>query len=256
MYVQKSNNLQLWNEQLDPMRRYALVRVNAANVITRVKVVTGETLAGFDTAGGLTQKYQARLVAGAAEAELVSPRDTEHLAPCLSSSNPTSFALSSIEHPAADSLLPIAVIFQRLRKLVGAQFADSGDDQERMRSWALHRLVCEALGYLSCRDDGQFPDLRDQLLEVKLQMAPTIDLGLVSPAREAPLDEPQILGRQARACDVRYALFSAQSDGHVVTRTRLYLTTGRDFDDRFPQFRGQVLNRKLQIRLPRDFFDR
>ena len=116
--------------------------------------------------------------------------------------------------------------------------------------------MCEALGYRSYQDDGRFPDVRHQLLEVKLQTAPTIDLGLVTPASEGPLDEPQILGRQVRHCDVRYAIFSAQTDGTTVKLTRLYLTTGSDFFTRFPQFQGRVLNRKLQIPLPRDFFDR
>ena len=256
VYVQKSNNLQVWNEQLDAIRRYALVRVSSESVITRVKVVTGDTLAKLDTTGTLTQKYQARLIAGDTDAELISQRDTHHLTPCLSAANQARFDSGPVEHATAECVLPIAAVFQRLRKLVGKRFADSGHDQERNRGAALHRMVCEALGYRSYQDDGRFPDVRHQLLEVKLQTAPTIDLGLVTPASEAPLDEPQILGRQIRHCDVRYAIFSAQTDGTTVTLTRLYLTTGRDFFTRFPQFQGRVLNRKLQIPLPRDFFDR
>ncbi len=256
IYVQKSNNLQVWNEQLDAIRRYGLVRVSGENVISRVRVVTGDTLAKLDTTGTLTQKYQARLVAGDTEAELISQRDTDHLTPCLSAANPTRFDSAPVEHATAECLLPIATVFQRLRKLVGKRFTDSGHDQERNRGAALHRLACKALGYRSYQDDGRFPDVRHQLLEVKLQTAATIDLGLVTPASEDPLEEPQILGRQVRHCDVRYAIFSAQTDGTTVTLTRLYLTTGCDFFTRFPQFQGRVLNRKLQIPLPRDFFDR
>lgn len=255
-YVQKSRNLQVWNEQLDPLRRYALVLVSAENVIARVKVVTGEMLAKLDSTGTLTQKYQARLIAGDTNAELISLRDTDRLTPCISPANPTRFACSPVEHAAAESLLPVATLFQRLQKLVGQRFADSGHDQERNRGAALHRLVCATLGYRSYQDDGRFPDVRHQLLEVKLQTASTIDLGLVTPASEDPLDEPQILGRQLRHCDVRYAIFSAQTDGSMVTLTGLYLTTGRDFFTRFPQFQGRILNRKLQIPLPRDFFAR
>jgi len=94
------------------------------------------------------------------------------------------------------------------------------------------------------------------LLEIKLQTASTIDLGLVTPSSEAPLDVPKISSAQMRHCDVRYALFCGETDGKVVTLTRFYLTTGRDFFGRFPQFQGRVLNKKLQIRLPRDFFTR
>ena len=255
-YVQKANNLQVWNEELDSIRRYVLIRVSAENVVTRVKVVAGDTLAKLDTTGTLTQKYQARLIPGVADAELISKQDTEWLAPCISAASPNRFDSSPVEHATAECVLPIAEVYQRLRKLVGVQFADAGHDQERNRGAALHRLVCEALGYRSYQDDGQFPDVRHQLLEVKLQTASTIDLGLVTPSSETPLDEPQILGRQVRHCDVRYAIFSAQTDGTTVTLTRLYLTTGSDFFARFPQFQGRVLNRKLQIPLPRDFFDR
>src|SRR5262249_22706779 len=57
-YAQKSNNLQVWNEELASTRRYILLRVSANDLITRVKVVTGDTLALLDTTGTLTQKYQ------------------------------------------------------------------------------------------------------------------------------------------------------------------------------------------------------
>ncbi len=256
VYVQKSNNLQVWNEELSPLRRYALVRVGSDSRITQVKVVTGDVLAGFDKTGTLTQKYQARLIEGTSDAELVSKQDTEQLQPCISGAAPARFKESPIDDPVAGRLLPIGVVFARLRKLRGKCFTDSGHDQERNRGAALHRLVCEALGYRSYQDDGRFPDVRHQLLEVKLQTAQTIDLGLVTPASDEPLDAPKLLGRQIRHCDVRYAIFSAGTDGATVTLKRLYLTTGRDFFARFPQFQGKVLNRKLQIPLPLDFFDR
>jgi hypothetical protein len=92
-------------------------------------------------------------------------------------------------------------------------------------------------------------------LEVKLQTSPTIDLGLVCPDSEEPLDIPKIDGRQIRHCDVRYSLFYAQTDGKNVTLTNFYLTTGASFFERFPQFQGKVTNKKLQIPLPGDFFE-
>jgi len=63
-YVQKSNNLQVWNEDLASTRRYVIIRVNDRDEICRVKVVTGDTLSLLDTTGTLTQKYQARLIPG------------------------------------------------------------------------------------------------------------------------------------------------------------------------------------------------
>ncbi|AVW93036.1 restriction endonuclease [Celeribacter baekdonensis] len=255
-YAQKSNNLQVWNEELSPTRRYVILRVDEVDQIARVKVVNGEELAQLDTTGTLTQKYQARLVPGVALEELVSPTDTDALLPHTRAGANLAQTVSPIDHPAHGMVLPIGEVFERLRGAVGRSFPDAGWDQERNRGAALHRIVCELLGYADYRDDGRFPDVRNQLLEVKLQTSPTIDLGLVRPSSEEPLDVPQIAGTQVRHCDVRYALFYAQTDGTEVTLTRLYLTTGASFFSRFPQFGGKVLNKKLQIPLPSDFFYR
>ncbi|MFK7161868.1 hypothetical protein V6U78_12560 [Marinospirillum sp. MEB164] len=254
-YVQKSNNLQVWNEELAPSRRYVIIRVNEEDTIAKVKVVTGDTLAMLDTTGTLTQKYQARLNPGDAKLELISKDDTELLRPFVHSSVDLTAVASPVNQPQAGQLLPIGELFSRLQSLVGKSFSDSGYDQERNRGAALHRLVCQSLGYADYRDDGQFPDVRHQLLEVKLQTSPTIDLGLVCPNSIAALDVPMIERKQIRHCDVRYALFYAVTDGKEVTLTNLFLTTGEKFFTRFPQFQGKVLNKKLQIPLPAGFFD-
>jgi hypothetical protein len=254
-YVQKSNNLQVWNEQLSSTRRYVIIRVSNNDIVTRVKVVTGDALAALDTTGTLTHKYQARCIPGKVAKELVSPQDTDLLQAFISKKIGLSKNASPTNHPAAGELLPITTVFAHLKSLVGTTFVDSGHDQERNRGAALHRLACAALGYRVYQDDGQFPDIRHQLVEVKLQTSPTIDLGLVCPNSTDPLDVPQIQNRQIRHCDVRYAVFYARTDGHQVSLTHLFLTTGEDFFGRFPQFQGKVLNKKLQIPLPRDFFE-
>ena len=254
-YAQKSNNLQVWNEELAPTRRYVIIRVSEADVITKVKVVTGDSLALFDTTGTLTQKYQARLIPGAANAELIAEDDTYLLQPLVLRGVNLGEIASPINDPQPAHLLPIREIFERLETLIGEGFADIGYDQERNRGAELHRHVCHHLGYADYRDDGRYPDVRHQLLEVKLQTSPTIDLGLVRPDSEEALDVPNIDGRQIRHCDVRYALFYAETDGEHVTLTHLFLTTGEKFFSRFPQFQGKVLNKKIQIPLPADFFE-
>jgi hypothetical protein len=257
VYVQKSNNLQVWNEDLAPTRRCVIVQVSPDDMIIRVKVVTGEDLALLDTTGTLTQKYQARLNRKEATKELLSVEDTRLLKPLIRERvelNTTS--ISPVDYPNAGTLFSIGAIYDRISVLVGSSFPDRGRDQERNRGADLHRLVCQQLSYQDYADDGRFPDVRHQLLEVKLQTSPTIDLGLVRPNSEEALDVPNIAGRQIRHCDVRYALFSADTDGNQVTLTGFYLTTGVEFFDYFPQFQGKVLNKKLQIRLPGDFFNR
>jgi len=253
-YTQKSNNLQVWNDELAPSRRYVIIRISHADVVQRVKVVTGDTLSELDTTGTLTQKYQARLICRDQHVELISATDTEIVRPAV---NPDAVlrGLSPTNNPSVGAILPIAAVFTRLRSLIGASFPDRGHDQERRRGADLHRLVCQGLGYSTYADDGQFPDVRNQVLEVKLQTAPTIDLGLVCPDSQAPLDIPKLRGNQLRHCDVRYALFYATTNGATVAITHFFLTTGEAFFSRFPRFQGKVLNKKLQIPLPTDFFD-
>ena len=256
VYVQKSANLQIWNEELEAARRYVIVRVAADETIAQVKVVTGSDLASLDTTGTLTQKYQARLHRSDARTELVA-EDTDGLSRLVASdSKAVDLSLRQpTSNPRAGELFPIHYVFDRLRTLIGVRFDDPGRSQERNRGAMLHRLVCDCLGYASYQDDGQFPDVRHQLLEVKLQTSPTIDLGLVDPHSDDLLDIPQIDGTAVRHCDVRYAVLVGTTDGTQVALTRLFVTTGEMFFVRFVQFQGNIINRKIQIPLPPTLFE-
>lgn len=255
-YVQKSNNLQVWNEELTPTRRYVLIGLSADSVVTKVKVVQGDALAALDATGTLTQKYQARCLPGPQFLELVTSRDTSNLRPLVSRQAAVGSKRSPVDYPVAGELLPIAVIFKALGQVVGLRCRAAGMDQERGRGSELHARACRALGYMQYQDDGRFPDVRHQLLEVKFQSSPTIDLGLVRPDSTDALDLPRIGGRRLRHRDVRYAVFYGERSGAEVEVTHLILTTGERFYSRFRQFGGKVLNKKLQIPLPADFFDR
>ncbi|MGQ0834270.1 MAG: restriction endonuclease [Gammaproteobacteria bacterium] len=257
-YIQKSNNLQIWNEELSPSRRYVLIRVSDADQIQKVKVVTGDELAKLDTTGTLTRKYQARLIAGAQHVELIAEKDSDRVAPFVSDGVQEAVRNASpIADPTPGRLLSIRTLFDALSRLVGKVLTDPGILQERNRAEAMHREVCVALGYSIYADSGQFPDVRHQLLEVKLQTSRTIDLGLVTPNSQEPLDVPHLVaGTPIRHCDVRYAIFYGITDGAKVKITHLFVTTGERFFDRFPQFQGLVINAKLQIPLPRDFWSR
>lgn len=254
-YVQKANNLQIWNEDLAPTRRYVILQVGNTSTVLRVKVVSGDTLALLDRTGRLTRKYQARFEPGPVGAEQVGHRDTDLITRALrNGGGQTTFSESPATHATPDTLLPISEIFRRLSPLIGMSVPMIGIDQERKRGAALHRLVCDALGYTQYADAGDFPDVRHQLLEVKLQTAPTIDLGLVTPDSAALLDVRQLDGEQVRHCDVRYAVFYGRIDGGIVRLTHLVVTPGEWFFSRFTAFGGKILNRKLQIPLPASFF--
>ena len=95
----------------------------------------------------------------------------------------------------------------------------------------------------------------EQLLEVKLQTSQTIDLGLVSPDSEDFVDIPSVGDVSVRHCDVRYAVFRAEVERHMVAINGLVVCVGQSFFGRFTKFQGNVSNSKLQIPLPADFFD-
>lgn len=254
IYTQKSKNLQIWNEELSPIRRYAIIQISDQDIVLKVKVVNGQDLAKLDTTGTITSKYQAGLIIGSKIYELVSEEDTTPLLPYIQSGATFSDSVSPVDYPEGGSLLPIQEIFAMLSTLVGYSFADPGMDQERNRGAALHSLICKCLGYSSYEDNGQFPDVRHQLLEVKLQTSPTVDLGLVLPSSEDHIDIRQLGNHTPRHCDTRYAMFYAKTDGIQVTLTHLFVTTGADFFTRFRRFEGKVTNGKIQIPLPGNFF--
>jgi len=255
-YGQQANNLQVWNEELSPTRRYVVVQILPDGLVGRTRVVSGDTLALLDTTGTLTQKYQARLAVPSVDAELISQTDTERVLPSINDEfHPSQLGRSPIEAPRHHELLSIGQLFERLRGVIGSSFPDRGIVQERNRGADLHRIVCDALGYADYADNGQFPDIRNQMLEVKLQTSPTIDLGLVSPDSDSLLDMPQVNTFHMRHRDVRYAVFMGTTDGVNVTLQNLFVVIGDEFFNRFQRFEGKVLNKKLQIPLPSDFFN-
>lgn len=219
-------------------------------------MVDGATLAKLDRTGTLTQKYQAQLSLGNQPAEAASFSDTPIIESLFGDQKPPAqLSGSPIDTPSLSDFIPIRELFGRLKRLIGMTFPDAGHDQERNRGEALHRRICHEIGYANYLDDGAFSDITAQILEVKLQTSPTIDLGLVTPDSTDELDLPPVQGTRLHHCDVRYAIFYGKTDGSTVTLSNLILVTGEDFFKRFKRFEGKVLNKKLQIPLPADFFD-
>ncbi len=249
-YIQQAKNLQIWNEGVAANRRYVIVEVTDQSVVNRIRVIRGYDLALFDRTGKLTSKYQASFDRQGRTTELVSAHDTPNFLiqmkpttqPLIGRSRPNDF-------PNTSSIFDIKDLFDKLKPIVGMTFSEPGNNQERARGAELHKLVCAALGYNSYHDDGGFPDVRHQLLEVKLQTSQTIDIGL-----ELPNSTATSVGL-AQNQDIRYAVFSGDSNVIDVRITSLHLVTGHDFFNRFPQMLGKGVNTKLQLPLGADFFD-
>lgn len=255
VHVQQDNNLQIWNQEVSPERRYVLIRPDANDVVQRVRVVRGQQVAKWDQTGTLTSKFQAKRTAGRTGSALVSESDTDVFVQTL---EPTALgggmlwdSLSS-DPPSPGLVMPITQLFEKLTQMVGAHLEATGPGQDRARGELLQALVSDFLGIGEYANFGQWPDIVNQALEVKLQTSPTIDLGLVLPTDSAPA---RALGPGIRHCDARYlvAYGDLLPSGEVVIQSTV-LTTGADFFTEFVQFGGLVKNSKRQIPLPKDLF--
>lgn len=253
VYVQQHDNLQVWNEELSPTRRYAVIRVDDVGDVVSIRVAEGSELAAFDRTGTLTSKYQAKRFPRSTGSMLVSESDTPgfiaELAPVDDLEDEVLRRLLPGSPPVDGEVLGVRALYERLLALVGQDLAYS--TSERLRGERLHRLTCEVLGLGSYADTGRFPDIVCQALEVKLQTSPTIDLGLVTPDSHEPA---VTLSPRLRHSDARYLVAYAVHEADVLRIQHIVVTTGEDFFGEFQRFGGLVQNRKLQLRLPRDFF--
>lgn len=240
VYTQKSNNLQIWNEELSAARRYVLVRVDENDNVTTVRVVNGTQLSKLDTTGTLTRKYQATAIDNVEGSRLVSAVDTPEMM----------FKIHEAKTEFDQHLMPVDLLYVRLKPILGQLIENPGADQERNRGWALHKLVSKQLELPKAEDDGQVPDVVDQLLELKLQTSPTVDLGLISPGSQELLEDFPGL----KFADIRYGIFYGTPVGDKIRLDHLVVTTGADFFCFFKRLEGNVVNKKNQIRLPKDFF--
>lgn len=253
VYTQKSNNLQIWNDEIDYQRRYAIIKLNEVDIVTTVKVITGEELSVLDTTGTLTTKYQARI--SQTIGSNICSSDTENISAFLSNEyDISSFDVPS-NNPRINQLLPIRKLYDRILPLIGTVLENNSIVQERSRADEAHKLICRTLGYSTSTDDGQFPDIKHQLLEVKLQMSPTIDLGLHMP------DSDEVIGYslgdyQIKCSDVRYLIILAERMPDNTFRIQnIQLVSGSDFFSYYTLFGGKVQNQKIQLPLPSNFFD-
>ena len=241
VHVQQDNNLQIWNQEVSPERRYVLIRPDAHDVVQRVRVIRGQQVARWDRTGTLTSKYQAKRLAHRSGSVLVSQTDTDAFIQSFGSAELEDGMLwnsLSSSPPELGSVMPITQLYNRLMQLVGARLDATGAGQDRVRGELLQVYVSDVLGIGEYANFGQWPDIVNQALEVKLQTSPTIDLGLVLPSNTSPA---RALGTGLSHCDARYlvAYGDLEPSGEVEIRS-IVLTTGKDFFTEFVQFGGLV----------------
>lgn len=251
LYVQVASNLQLWNQDVDASRRYVILIVKGDWVVD-VHVIAGADLALLDRTGTLTSKFQASRIDEFAGSRLVSAEDTQDFISALRPSREIPEGVSPVVLPEPGEVLDIGSVYDALFPMVGLHFDDPGMLQDRNRGSVVHREACKRLGLSRFADNGQFPDVLSQLLEVKLQLARTIDLGLELPESSSLVASTNNL---LAVKDVRYAIFYAKRLETAFQITSLVVVTGADFFREFRQFGGLVSNSKLQLRLPARWFN-
>lgn len=255
VYGQQANNLQVWNQALVIDRRFVIVSISDVNRVQTVRVITGETLIELAKKQTLTHKLQARFTPPKAAAELFAEEDGIGVVPFLGDSSITLDQTDPASRPTVGQVLPIKVLFERLASLVGQKIAGSKSSKERKGGDLVHRRICEALGYKLFGETGQFPDVRHQLLEVKLQTKQTIDLGYVAPDSHEVLEIGGSEATELKPSDIRYAVIGGKWTANELELTSLSLVTGEKFFTHFKRFGGRDKNSKRQILLPRGFFD-
>lgn len=253
--VQKANNFQVYNRPVNVAQRYAIVLLDKEQSVKEIKVLSGYDISDLVTSDKETTKLQARFKDFAVPKPdvVLHSKDTLVLQEFIRNNAGAGSHPRRVEAMPGTGLMSISQIASALQPLLGSILRDPGFTQERLRGQALQVAVCEALGYDVYADSGQHPDIPNQLLELKLHLSPTIDLGLIDPTSTEPLPEP--FPPHLRVADVRYAVFGATKPAPDSVRIdSVHLVSGADFFTAFEPMGGLGRNKKRQIRLPREWF--
>lgn len=145
--------------------------------------------------------------------------------------------------PQKGEILSLQCIKEKVSSLVGTQLVVS---DTKTKGQFLERVVANILGY-SINDSlvGGYPDIPNQLLEVKVQDSPTVDLGKYSPSNPIVINDSMSLTTE----DVRY-LIALTDEGGVIEG--LILSPGSCIGDVFT-FVSDT-NYKCQRSIPMSFF--
>lgn len=152
----------------------------------------------------------------------------------------------SIKDPP-DKVLPLSYIGGQLAdKLLGKNL--DVELSTKQRGQQLERLTAHSLGYTNLKEslDGGYPDIRNQMLEVKVQDSSTIDLGKFSPQFE------ERISGDFTTRTIRYLI--ALTDKKSGSIDGLILCPGEDLGQYFTYVSDK--NFKCQKNIPMSFFEK
>ena len=155
---------------------------------------------------------------------------------------------SMTDEPKIEDLFSLELLRDLVaRNLIGMTL-DAGATKNRGQ--ALERLTLNMLGYDLNESDllfGGYPDIRNQLLEVKVQDTQTVDLGKFTPALEEVIVETGNL----TTFDVRYLI--ALTNPETLEIEGVILCPGEKFGDLFSYV--SETSYKCQRSIPMSFFE-
>ena len=146
-----------------------------------------------------------------------------------------------------DKVLPIESLDERVTdKLLGQCLDVSLSTKQRGQQ--LERMVAYELGYDGLQDDleGGYPDIKNQMLEIKVQDSPTIDLGRYSPQFE------EHINKNFTTRTVRYLIALTDSQNGMIDG--IIICPGDELGKNFTYVSAESY--KFQKNIPMSFFEK
>jgi hypothetical protein len=259
-------NLQVWNRnpnsssvQVDLKNgetllasdvRFVLGKINVDEIIESIVIMTpGYIENRFGKFGKPTVKQQL-IISNKKREEILKKHsmivaDTNISVDLLDTENNTVVGDVNIKDEP-ERVLPIETINQQVtEKLLGEKLDISLSTKQRGQQ--LERMVAYQLGYKRLHEglEGGYPDIRNQMLEVKVQDSPTIDLGRYSPQFEEQINE------EFTTRTIRYLIaLTDASNGKI---DGVVLCPGDELGKHFTYVAEKSF--KCQRNIPMSFFD-
>jgi len=267
-----SYNLQVWNrmpsaetllikyESGESLKctdvRFVFVRIDTVkNIIASVIILTPEYIVeNFGKFGQPTVKHQL-LISRKVRKDVYESADKIL---CFPDSKKLSYYIrhdylppksNMVEEPDIKNLFSIALLKKMVaEKLIGFKLNAAAT---KNRGQSLEKKTLELLGYEIKESDllyGAFPDIRNQLLEVKVQDSPTVDLGKFSPENE----EIVVADSNLTTFDVRYLIALTNPQTEIIEG--IILCPGEKLGEIFSYVSAESY--KCQRTIPMSFFEK
>ncbi len=262
-----SYNLQVWNRnpnsasvQVDLKNgetllasdvRFVLGKINTDNCIESIIIMTPEYIENkFGKFGKPTIKQQ--LIISDKKREAIIHNGSMVIADSNLPGELLSYTDKTINDNVSikdepNTVLPIAVIDERItNKLIGEKLDISLSTKQKGQQ--LERMVAYQLGYRDMQNglEGGYPDIRNQMLEVKVQDSPTIDLGKYSPQFEEQIND------NFTTRTIRYLIALTNAiNGEI---NGLIMCPGEELGKHFTYIADKSF--KCQRNIPMSFFER